>query len=112
MKDNKYNFPTIKEIPQEIEKYQPKKYYKNIKPYFEEIPHEYECGGFGCTPGGCPGHESNQPIGFDVDSVIFFVEGFEGGDFPGSDKEWNQHVKRVIKKIKLCIEQYNENNLR
>jgi len=71
---------------------------------FEVFYYEYDCW-TACTPNGCPGHVSEQPIGFWLDGISFYVEGSEGGDFPSSNKKLNDKVLAVIGKI---AEAFNE----
>jgi hypothetical protein len=65
---------------------------------FEVIYPEYDCGR-PCTPNGCPGHEGTQPVGFYLDGVSFYVDGYQAGDFPSHDMEINNEVSEVIQTL-------------
>ncbi len=53
---------------------------------------EYDCFDY-CTPDGCKGHVTDIPISFCFNGIQFFVEGFEGGTFPGRDES---HIMYMI----------------
>ena len=67
---------------------------------FDVETYEYECG-HPCTPDGCMGHSTNIPVSFEVSGVRFVVNGYEGGDFPGRDKD---EIDRVIEVVNLLGE--------
>lgn len=77
--------------------------YENEKGFYVEY-FEYECGMFGCTPDGCPGHKTDIPIAIEVDGVRFEVEGSMGGDFPGADEKLNKQVIKVVKMLENLYE--------
>jgi len=70
---------------------------------------EYECG-HPCTPNGCMGHTTNIPVGIEIDGVWFYVQGYEGGDYPGDGKMIKAvqrsvaHLKAMEKAEKTQIE--------
>lgn len=63
---------------------------------------EYDCAGY-CTTNGCGGHMTDIPIGIIIDGVTFFVEGYEGGSFPGNDIEEIDKVISVVNQLKEII---------
>ncbi len=69
---------------------------------FEVLYDEYDCG-HACTENGCPGHESSQPIGFWLDGITFYIEGYERGDFPGR-LAVNTQVHAVVTKLEKMLE--------
>jgi hypothetical protein len=88
----------------------------NVEPAFETIPanieevvtepefdieyFDYECASpFGCTPNGCPGHESDIPVAIYLFGVRFVVDGFPQGDFPSDDKFTNAAVLNAVQRI-------------
>lgn len=72
--------------------------------------YEYECSNY-CTPDGCIGHDTDLPIGVELDGIMLYLEGYEAGDYPYPLKEDNLHVKKVIDKlVKLWNNQDKEDN--
>jgi len=59
---------------------------------------EYDCG-YPCTPNGCPGHITDIPVSIIIDGVTFYVEGYEGGDFPPRDPEKIEKIIKVVDNI-------------
>jgi len=59
---------------------------------------EYECG-HPCTENGCTGHSTDIPVGVEIDGVWFYVQGYEGGDFPG-DGKMIKSVQRAVARLK------------
>ena len=69
---------------------------------FEIEYYEYECGK-PCSPSGCTGHVSEQPVGVTINGVTFWVDGYEGGDFPSPERRENEEVRRVVLDLEqLC----------
>lgn len=65
--------------------------------------YEYDCTGY-CTPNGCKGHITNIPVGISIDGVMFYVEGYEGGDYPiQGDDEKIKVIEQIIEKLTKLI---------
>lgn len=75
----------------------------NFDTGFEIEYYEYDCGS-PCTVDGCLGHTTDQPVGFYLDGIWFFVEGYDG-NFPTGNSRYNKQVKKVINKIHGFVEQ-------
>lgn len=56
--------------------------------------YEYECGNY-CSVDGCKGHVTNIPVGVEIEGVMFYVDGYQGGDFPGEGKSITKVQKAV-----------------
>jgi hypothetical protein len=84
------------------EEREPELYPDDQAPQIGDIEYyEYECG-MPCTVNGCCGHTTDLPVGILVDNVMFFVEGFEGGDFPQTKAE-AEEVKSVVRRLDLAL---------
>jgi len=70
---------------------------------FDVETYEYDCWG-ACTPDGCPGHDTDQAIGFTFKDVQFYVQGAEGGDFPTPDKARNRAANEAIAALQEAVD--------
>ena len=77
---------------------------------FEIATYEYECGSY-CHPNGCQGHRTDIPVGFGVGGVMFFVEGYCDGDYPGPDTEYVETVKKVVEALKEILTKAKEKTM-
>jgi len=62
--------------------------------------YEYDCPEY-CTPDGCKGHTTDIPVGIMINGIMFYVEGYESGDYPNrGDDEKIKKVQAVIEELK------------
>jgi len=65
--------------------------------------YEYDCWTT-CTPNGCPGHETDIPVGLDIGGVSFYVSGYQIGDYPVSyAQEEIERVKQAVERLQNAL---------
>ena len=82
---------------------------REYKPWTDEdIPvevefYEYECGSY-CSPNGCPGHMTTFPVGFFYKGFVFYVAGYNEGDFPQDNEQENSDYRTAFAEIIEALE--------